>query len=88
MRKPVYAICKHQGRKSEQASFRLTWSQTLKDRFSCDVAQLVLTGLPLIPFSYESMKSLCEKYNRAIDSLLQLVSRIIMADCMVQYLMD
>ena len=24
-------------------------------------------------FSYESMKSLCEKYNRAIDSLLQLV---------------
>lgn len=25
-------------------------------------------------FSYDSMKSLCDKYNRAIDSILQLVS--------------
>ena len=33
----------------------------------------------IVLFSYESMKSLCDRYNRAIDSIRQLVSPIL--DC-------
>ena len=38
---------------------------------------LFILFLFLLCFSYESMKSLCDRFNRAIDSMLQMVSNVL-----------